>query len=288
MRKELYIKREIKFLVICLIIVASLIVVIINPFSKNKVDMAVDYLKSHFNQTVGLIFESEDSGNKTISELNYNYNQIYWIYSDNLIASWALKPHELQISDMINQTIQSYNLSQSDFFEVLFGKTISMNSSISNQLVIKNQSDFVIMAEFHNSSTTLLWKQYGDTLIYQSLNLYLRGNRTGAEYYFDKAYKMWDGKGIYDLSTENDIKGNYANYKLALILFASKVLELNIANYAQIEDKLWSMQQLNGGITSLTDNIGNLTGSANAETTALTLLPYNDELISRMKNLFVE
>jgi hypothetical protein len=189
---------------------------------------------------------------------------------------------------MINQTIQSYNLSQSDFFEVLFGKTISMNSSISNQLVIKKQSDFVIMAEFHNSSTTLLWKQYGDTLIYQSLNLYLRGNRTGAEYYFDKAYKMWDGKGIYDLSTENDIKGNYANYKLALILFASKVLELNIANYAQIEDKLWSMQQLNGGITSLTDNIGNLTGSANAETTALTLLPYNDELISRMKNLFVE
>ena len=217
MRKELYIKREIKFLVICLIIVASLIVVIFNPFSKNKVDMAVDYLKSHFNQTVGLIFESEDIGNKTISELNYNYNQIYWIYSDNLIASWALKPHEPQISDMINQTIQSYNLSQSDFFEVLFGKTISMNSSISNQLVIKKQSDFVIMAEFHNSSTTLLWKQYGDTLIYQSLNLYLRGNRTGAEYYFDKAYKMWDRKGIYDLSTENDTEGNYANYKLALI-----------------------------------------------------------------------
>ncbi len=288
MRKDLYKKREIKFVIICLIIVASLIVVIFNPFSKNKVDMAVDYLKSHFNQTVGLIFESEDIGNKTISELNYSHNQIYWIYSDNLIASWALKPHEPQISDMINQTIQSYNLSQSDFFEVLFGKTISMNSSNANQLVIKKQSDLVIMAEFHNSSTPLLWKKYGDTLIYQSLNLYLRGNRTGAEYYFDKAYKMWDGKGIYDLSTENDTKGNYANYKLALILFASKVLELNIANYTQIEDKLWSMQQLNGGITSLTNDIGNITGSANAETTALTLLPYNDELISRMKNLFVE
>ena len=288
MRKDLFKQRQMKFLVICLIIVASLIVVVFNPFSKNKGDMAVDYLNSHFNQTVGLIFESEDIGNKTIDELNYNYNQIYWIYSDNLIASWALKPYEPQISDMINQTIQSYNLSQSDFFEVLYGKKISMNPSIANQLVIKQYPDWVIMAEFHNSSTPLLWKKYGDTLIYQSLNLYLRGNRTGAEYYFDKAYKMWDGKGIYDLSTENDIEGNYANYKLALILFASKVLDLNIANYTQIEDKLWSMQQPNGGITSLAKPDGNPTGSANAETTALTLLPYNDELISRMKNLFVE
>ncbi len=288
MRKDLFKQRQMKFLVICLIIVASLMVVIFKPFSKNKVDMAVDYLKSHFNQTVGLIFESEDTGIKTMGGLNYSHNQIYWIYSDNIIATWALKPYESQMSAQINQTIQSYNLSQSNFFEVLFGKTISMNSSNAVQRVIKQPPNLVIMAEFHNSSTPLLWKKYGDTLIYQSLNLYLRGNRTGAEYYFDKAYKMWDGKGIYDLSTEKDIEGNYANYKLALILFASKVLDLNIVNYTQIEDKLWSMQQSNGGITSLAKPDGNPTGSANAETTALTLLPYNDDLISRMKNLFVE
>jgi len=46
------------------------------------------------------------------------------------------------------------------------------------------------------------------------------------------------------------------------------------------------MQQANGGITSLADLNGNPIGSANAETTAMALLPYNDELISKMQLLF--
>ena len=140
------------------------------------------------------------------------------------------------------------------------------------------------MAEFHNSSTPLLWDQYGDTLIYQSLNSYLIGNRTEADYYFFKAYNMWDGKGIYDLATQNE--STYANFKLALILYASKVLNLTIGNYTQIEEKMWSMQQPNGGITSLADLNGNPIGSANAETTAMALLPYNNELVLQMQSLF--
>lgn len=67
-----------------------------------------------------------------------------------------------------------------------------------------------------------------------------------------------------------------------------KVLDLTITNYTQIKDKLWSMQQPNEGITSLAEYYGNPIGSANTETTALTLLSYNDELISKMKNLFAE
>jgi hypothetical protein len=45
------------------------------------------------------------------------------------------------------------------------------------------------------------------------------------------------------------------------------------------------MQQANGGTTSLADLNGNPIGSANTETTAMTLLPYNNEVISRMQNL---
>ena len=187
---------------------------------------------------------------------------------------------------MINQTIQSYNLSQNDFFEVLFGKPIPMNPYIAIQRSIEQHPDRVIIAEFHNSSTPLLWNKYGDTLIYQSLNFYLRGNRTGAEYYFDKAYKMWDGKGIKDNATKTDEV--YANFKLALILYTSKILNITIEDYSQIEERLWSMQQENGGITSLADLNGYPIGSANTETTAMTLLPYNAELISRIQNLFGE
>ena len=139
------------------------------------------------------------------------------------------------------------------------------------------------MSEFHNSSTPLLWELYGDTLIYQSLNLLFKGNRTGAEHYFGKAYKMWDGKGIYDFATSE--KNHYSNNKLALILYASKILNIPIGNYTQIEEKLWSMQQDNGGITSLADLDGNPIGSANTETTAMMLLPYNRELISKLQAL---
>jgi len=140
------------------------------------------------------------------------------------------------------------------------------------------------MAEFHNSSAPLSWEQYGDTLIYQSLNSYLRGNRSAAESYFFEAYNMWDRNGVNDSATRQD--GTYANFKLALILYASKVLNLTIGNYSQIEDKLWSMQQANGGITSLADLNGSPIGSANAETTAMALLPDNNELVSRMQLLF--
>lgn len=79
--------------------------------------------------------------------------------------------------------------------------------------------------------------------------MYLKDNRTGVEYYFNKAYQMWDGKGIYDLTTQKE--GKYANFKLALILYAIKIFNTTIGDYTQIEERLWSMQQVNGGITSL-------------------------------------
>ena len=82
---------------------------------------AASYLKSHFNETVGLIYESEDQGIQTINGFNYSHDQIYYIYSDNLLAEWALKPYEPQISNEINKSIQSYNIPPSNFFEVLFG-----------------------------------------------------------------------------------------------------------------------------------------------------------------------
>ena len=245
---------------------------------------AASYLKSHFNETVGLIYESEDKGIQNTSGTNYSHDQIYYIYSDNLLAEWALKPYEPQISNEIYNRIQSYNIPPSNFFEVLFGNAISTNMSTADTLVIKQNPDSIILAEFHNSSSPLQWDQYGDTLIYQSLNSYLRGNRTEADDYFYEAYNMWGGKGINDHATQTD--STYANYKLALILYASKVLNLTIGNYTQIEEKLWSMQQPNGGITSLADLNGNPIGSANAETTAMALLPYNNELVSQMQSLF--
>lgn len=262
----------------------------VTPQPNGNLSSAAAYLKSHYNSDVGLIYESEDAGNRTVGGQVYQYDQIYWLYSDNLLASWALKPYDCKLSSSINETTHSYTGEGSGFFEVLFGYPVSQDMLEASQLVVSQNSERAVMAEFHNSSTRLNWRSYGDTLIYQSLNEYLKGNRTAANQYFEEAYQMFDGKGVYDLATKTD--GKYANYKLALILYASRVLDYPIPynestpNYNPIQDRLWSMQQKNGGITSLSDLDGNPVGSANTETTAITLLPYNGQLIARMHSLF--
>ncbi|MCL5316755.1 MAG: hypothetical protein M1503_00615 [Thaumarchaeota archaeon] len=207
------------------------------------------------------------------------------------MASWALKPYDAKLSCRINETIHSYTNQSSGFFEVLFGYPVSEDMRGANQLVVSQNSGWVVMAEFHNSSSTRLsWRIYGDTLIYQSLNEYLKGNRIAANQYFEEAYRMFDGKGVNDLATKTD--GKYATYKLALLLYAAKILNYptlsgeNNQSYKDIENRLWSLQQQNGGITSLSDLNGKPVGSANTETTAITLLQYNNELIARMHSTF--
>ena len=242
---------------------------------------AANYLKSHFNETIGLVYESEDNGTQVINGTIYNRSQIYYIYSDNLLAEWALKPYEPQTSDKINQTIQTYNLLPSDFFEVLFGEAISSNLCNSFKKIIRNNDDSIVLAESRNSSDPIRG-QYADAMIYQSLNCYLKGNLPQAKQYLNDTLPLWDGQGINDDATKNDSK--YANYKLALILYDSMILDFKID--PKIEQQLWSMQQDNGGITSLADLNGNPIGSSNAETTSMALLPYNTQLVSEMQALF--
>lgn len=244
------------------------------------IDGMINYFFSHFNESIGLIYESEDTGTKWFNGTEYDYDEVFYIYSDGFLSMWALQVNAPVLSDVLNQTIQSYDLPVSGQFEVLVGIPISMSVLNANQLVIENGSNWVIVAEFHNGSEFIDWTLYGDKLLFQATNNHVQDNRTGAEYYFGQAYAMWDGKGIYDKATEDD--GYYANYKLALLLYVSRVLNITLSDYQQIEDQLWSMQQINGGITSLADLDGNPIGSANAETTALSLLLYNESLIEQL------
>ena len=281
-------KRLLAVIIICIVVLSTIFAYgclsTRTDYTSKKLN-AVDYLKGHYNESLRLLYESEDLGTRVVNGTAYRDNQTYFIYSDNLLAEWALKPYDPEMSEKISQSIASYNQPNSGFFEVLFGTPIPANMSCGDQPPVRQDSDSVIIAEFHNSTVPLLWEQYGDSLIYQSFNCYLAGNKTGADTYFYKAYDMWDGKGINDASVEpGKSDAHYSNYKLALVLYASKVLNITIENYSQIEAKLWSMQQENGGITSWADLNGNRIGTANTETTSIALLPYNEELIALMQS----
>lgn len=126
------------------------------------------------------------------------------------------------------------------------------------------------------------WDQYGDLLVYSALDYYWSGNNTMAEYCYKKAYDMFDGKGVYDISTEKNKR--YVNYKLALLIYASRILKLDWDKILEIEAQLWSMQnQTTGGITTLADINGIAIGSANCETTSLALIAYDKDLIHSYK-----
>ncbi|MGE5532900.1 MAG: hypothetical protein ACM3UN_00975 [Bacillota bacterium] len=280
--------RLVAVLVVCIVVLSAILGCLYwspQPSYDTQKDSAINYLKGHFNESLGLLYESEDAGTRVVNGTAYRGNQTYFIYSDNLLAEWALKPYDPEMSDRINQSIASYYQPSSKFFEVLFGSKIPINMSCAEQPPIWQDSDSLVIAEIHDSTTPLAWQNYGDSLIYQSLNYYLAGDWPAANDTFFQAYHMWDDKGIRDASVEpNKPDAHYSNYKLALVLYASKVLNIPIKDYSEIEAKLWSMQQQNGGVTSWADLNGNQMGTANTETTAIALLPYDNQLIVNMKS----
>ncbi|MBT9161294.1 MAG: hypothetical protein DDT26_02599 [Dehalococcoidia bacterium] len=246
-----------------------------------QIARAVDYLRSSFNPEVGLIFQSKEPGFRMVGSRQYRYDQIYWLYPDNLIASYVLQPFDAEMAQEIAQTLRRYAQRPSRLFEVLFGEPIPRDISIANEVVVAREAEFLIIARFHDSPMPLSWQDYGDMLIYQSLNQHLRGEGEAARKYFHQAYSMWDGKGIYDAATRRE--GIYATHKLALILYAGRVL--NITINSQIEARLWSMQNPDGGIAAYVTFHGDRLGPSDSRTTAMALLPYNERLIDRMREM---
>ncbi|MBT9163948.1 MAG: hypothetical protein DDT24_00874 [Chloroflexi bacterium] len=244
---------------------------------EQQVARAVDYLRAHFNPEVGLIHRRKAA--VIVEQQHCRYDQIYWLYPDNLIASHALDPFDADMAHEIRETLQHYAQPPSRLFEVLFGKRIPEEIATARQAVIIRETEFPIMAEFHDSPPPLSWEDYGDMLIYQSLNQHLRGNREKARKYFDQAYSMWDGKGILDAEARE--KNRYAGHNLALILYAGRVL--NITINSQIEATLWGMQNPDGGIAAYADLDGNRPGTSDSKTTAMALLAYSEGLIDRTR-----
>lgn len=256
--------------------------------SYEQLNNATKYLLNHFNNNINLVYESEDKGRHWLlneyPELEgyLFYNNTYWIYSDNLFAYLGLETFSPYHSKLIKKAYDNYVLSvgYSNLFEVLEGKKISSDILDPKNIYYGNFSNRYLFARAHTQQPPLDFEKYADLICYKALNLYFNGKYTSAKDIFYKAYNMFDGKGLYDEATKND--GFYANYKLALLIYTSKILDIKLPNN-NIEKQLWAMQsKTNGGIVSLANLNGEPIGSCNAETTSLTLMVYNNDLINRL------
>jgi len=246
---------------------------------------AVDYLVKRFNPALDLIYESDDPGDHWLrSEFNgfkWRYRQTYWLYSDNLFAAYALEPFQLDLASRIRRALHRYQTPPSGLFEVVIGESTPTIRNAVNYIV-DSSSDHVVMARRHDSPI-ISYGLYADLICYRSLQLFLQGRLHDARRSLRQAISLWNGLGLDDWSFRV-VDGFHSNQKLALLLYTSKVLGLTFAAHSEMERHLWSMQQEDGGLAALSNGEGKPMGSSNTETTALTLMIYNDALVQSVRS----
>ena len=251
-----------------------------NPYCQN-IARAEEYLIARLNPKLGLIYESDDPGThwltKEYANFHWRYNQTYWLYSDNLFASLALEKDYPEISREIKASISRYQQPVSDVFEVVAGEKIQLPLHVAEDYVVAENSDYVITIRRHNA--TALAFEWMDLWMYEALEYDLQGNYASAASLLRRAETMWRGNGFWDWSFIA-LDHTFSNHKLALFLFTARAIGISVPEADSMEEHLWSMQNKDGGITSLSDPAGRPIGSANTETTALTLMIYDQNLLA--------
>lgn len=264
--------------------VAVLVVIVLGSiavyyFTRSKTSLweeelghAADFLFKQYNTQLRLCREAPNVA-----------PNIYWLASDNLMAYHAIKPYYPDISQQIYLELVRRDGFQSGVYEPLFGQSIPLPIKEKITYTIEQGDNYVIKTDIHNFTDNHPhfphWDEYANLLICTALSHYWEGNVTGAMSLFDKAVDMWDGKGLYDRAIDeapDNLRGFYETYKLALLLYASRIFNRPLPFQTELENILWFMQrETDGGIITHYNTSLVPMGDANTETTSLTLLAFN-------------
>ena len=225
------------------------------------VSKAVQFLtRNQFDSQLNLTREGTSGGRE----------RTYWLLSDNLLASKALQPYNATVSTRIWNAMVKYGFAKNGLHESLFGCVIPIPPVASTTENLTATSSYTVKVELHNSTQRFSdFREYGDLLVYVALRSQWLGNRPDAEANFEKAVMMWDGKGIRDKA----FTGEYQTYKLALILYASRILNIPLQQEQEMRDRMWAMQRADGGLwTGYNADLQPSSVDVNTETTALAIL----------------
>lgn len=231
------------------------------------------FLLAGYDPYIGLVRESPHA----------NPN-LYWLYSDNYLASLALEKAQPKIAKTITQSIAIYQaigqIGPSAKWKVLSGEVVpeavfAMDVNLSNITKIEGNE---VRSEVTDPTRPMLWKDYADLLLLATINAFNRGDLVEAQNLFGNV--TFDGTGITDAANK---QGNYSTYKLALYLIAAEKIGIHIPAAKEIKNRILSLQDNDhtssgyGGVFTDYDSNGkNILGSdTNTETTSLVLLALN-------------
>jgi len=236
-----------------------------------RVEKAGNFLMSQFNPQMNLCSEA----------LNVAPNT-YWLVSDNLWAYKALemmditdtssliKVELIELAQVYNLPTDAQGLPISYAHEAVMGDTVSVPFRASTNCTLY-RNDYVLNTTMLNGTIMNDWQEYTDLLLYAALSYHWQENDTAANWYFKNATDTWDGIGIDDNATKVD--GFYTTYKLALLLYTSKVLGKRLPFEIELVKRIWSLQrESDGGIITNYFANGTVLGDANTETTSIVII----------------
>jgi hypothetical protein len=257
--------------IVALIIILQTITMVhpaVTEMQEERLSTLENFLVAQFDSDMRLVRESPD----------VTINRTYWLLSDNLFASNALKQNHSEVAAKINETLIRYGRLHDGLHEAVFGEVIHLPPYAPQTVTIDSSDYWKIKIEVRDAVSGKLmddWIDYADILLYAALSEHNRGDVDSALFYFTHAKEMWNGAGLYDKPTRQD--GYYTTHKLALLLHVANVLNQTLPFREELESRIWMFQRGDGGIRS--HYLGNMTSDreANSETAALVLLVYQYE-----------
>jgi len=228
---------------------------------QNAIRNATNYLVSHFNPTVGLIYESEDSGTHWLKRTEYpnyhwHYNQTYWLYSDNLFAIYALQPWRPDVSATINATYHHWNPPFSNKFESVIGVPVGPDRMAVDVLMNYTLS-YAILYRLHNGTIGDPKFRFADAIIYHALSEHYLGEQEAAVEDVMRAASLWNGTCLVDAGVTQEYltPGNApsdiqwcTNFKVALVLYGAAVVGVALAAHDQMLRQLLRSQKRDGAL----------------------------------------
>ena len=140
-------------------------------------------------------------------------------------------------------------------------------------------NDYVLNTTMRNGTIMDDWYLYADLSLYASLSYHWRGDDEQALNYYMNVVQMWNAtsEAIQDKAANESIRQRgvceYDTYKLALLLYTSKILGKKLPFEFELVDKIWSLQrETDGGIITGYLPDGTSCGDANTETTSLVII----------------
>ena len=246
---------------------------------------AVNYLVQNYNNDTrgtGLIHESPDT--------DPDRDKTYWVYSDNFLAGLVLETYNPGMTANIRENMTGYlELAgitdyRSNYMALTEPVSAFRGANLSGtNITPAGEVGYYIMTHVADQGI-LSPAEYADIAFLQAINESKWGDPVKANTSFDLGVLLWDGKGFCDKGN-GYIHDNYPTYKVALYIYASKLLgRVDSVNYTQALNVLPQMQK-HGGVVPETDG-GFSTwyswpdsspdpiakGSTNVETTSLAIL----------------